>query len=531
MDYRSYVSGAKDKAFKIILFVIVFMFFSLQVYASDIIIGSDDIVFSYVQGVFFQTSNWCSAYGSNNYHMGSVFIVPRSQISNNKLYIYNPEGKPYAFYVRGSNSPSLVENISRPSNTSTSSLRNDFTVDSVFITMFNDTIRDVNYELDSSSWGDYNYFYISLWNQKKTTVGVSDMRVYTHYSAPEPTPTIAPTPDQGVASPVPSSLPAEEDLSSYTFWATCYDQVWKNGSKAQQPIKQYYVPDFVADLSSSTNGIFSYVYKYPVRIPFRVEASRFHGEGFFDASFSGNYSNLIEGLDDPSITQLVDFSTPWLESVDPISFNAAFNNGNFGFDVINAPLHNGTSAEFYFCFDVYLTFSSNHQWSNFADRLILNLYNVDFSILSTSKVSDLASNQILNQINNNIVSGNEQDKAFHDQEQQEAEKAVEQLNSGLDQLTGTLTSWEIVSMPVTVVGDLVGALRSDGSTGLTFPSFSLMGYTLWPSYTFDLNVIKEKFPVLYNALHLITGIMVVGWFIRYLWRKWHLLVGDDMPED
>ena len=86
-------------------------------------------------------------------------------------------------------------------------------------------------------------------------------------------------------------------------------------------------------------------------------------------------------------------------------------------------------------------------------------------------------------------------------------------------------------MPFQIVQDFAGAIASDGSTGLTFPSFTLMGQQLWPSYTFDLQVIAEKFPALYNALHLITGIMVVSWFIHYCWRKWHILMGDDMPED
>lgn len=121
-------------------------------------------------------------------------------------------------------------------------------------------------------------------------------------------------------------------------------------------------------------------------------------------------------------------------------------------------------------------------------------------------------------------------KQQHQEEKDAADKVSTDASEGVGQLTDVLSSWEIIKMPFTFVTDFAGAITSEGSTGLTFPSFTLMGYTLWPSYTFDLEVIKEQFPLLYNSLHTITGIMVVGWFIHYLWRKWSLLTGDDTPE-
>lgn len=396
MDYRSYVSSAKNTAFKLIFFLLffslVFFSFVFSVCAADITVGSNDIVFSYVDRAnfnFFKSPyKDFMAYrleGSN--YGGRTFIVDSSQVTNNTVYLLNPDSVSFYYAIYGGDTSTLLSNVNRPSSGTgyTSNTISNIT----FLKSVTTASSVNNLSIDLSSYlNDYDYIYISvsITGQMYSSL---DFTLFTRGAVVStPSPTASPTSIPSSSPTVlPSSVPSASDtLDDFTFWATCYDQVWKNGNKTQKPIKQVYVPTFVGDLSSPTNGIYSYVYSYPVRIPFRVEASKFHGEGFFDASFSGNISHLIEGLDDITITHLIEFSTPWVESVDSISFNALFDNGNFGFDVINVPLHNGTSAEFFYCFDVYLTFSSNHQWSNFADRLILNLYNIDFSVLSTSNL-------------------------------------------------------------------------------------------------------------------------------------------------
>jgi hypothetical protein len=126
------------------------------------------------------------------------------------------------------------------------------------------------------------------------------------------------------------------------------------------------------------------------------------------------------------------------------------------------------------------------------------------------------------------------DNTIKDQHQEEIDKAEEtgsSVTGSSNQLTGTLSAWEIFTMPFQLVKDFVQAISSDGNTGFTFPSFSMMGYEIWPSYTFDLNTIKSNFPVLYNGVHLVSGTIVVSGFIHYCWRKWSILMGDDMPED
>lgn len=125
------------------------------------------------------------------------------------------------------------------------------------------------------------------------------------------------------------------------------------------------------------------------------------------------------------------------------------------------------------------------------------------------------------------------DQTIKDQHQQdidEANKAGDTASSSSDELVNTLSAWEIFIMPFQLLKDFASAIAGDGSTTFTFPSFTLMGYQIWPSYSFDLSTIQTNFPLLYNGVHAISGIFVVNGFIHYCWRKWAILMGDDMPE-
>lgn len=63
---------------------------------------------------------------------------------------------------------------------------------------------------------------------------------------------------------------------------------------------------------------------------------------------------------------------------------------------------------------------------------------------------------------------------------------------------------------------LVGVFTSStGTTGLTFPGFSIMGYEVWPDMTYDI----ASDPVAGKVLGYVrtgTGILLAGWFIMYL---------------
>lgn len=75
-----------------------------------------------------------------------------------------------------------------------------------------------------------------------------------------------------------------------------------------------------------------------------------------------------------------------------------------------------------------------------------------------------------------------------------------------------------------------GIPRVTGGTTITFPAFSLpvpgVGtLQLWDSYEFDLSVISGYLPALFDALHLIIGILLIYWVIGYLIDLGHDIIG------
>lgn len=354
---------------------------------------------------------------------------------------------------------------------------------------------------------------------------------------PTPTPTVAPTSR-------PTSSP-----SSGRFRAILGQYFVDAGEQASLD-QSFKVFPYHVEVNDSSDGK-NYILHYRMSLP-----ARFY---YYDHSGTAySYPILKETVTiSPYFTNIpYDFSISRAYIDDDVSYDA-FNHlksvtsplgngfvlsGDFGYALYNVPVIDEMSTYSYdLClewsivvnkFDTDLVFTTP---SEYECTVTLNTLNYQDEI---NHVSDQLDSDALGQIKDNTdaikdeqKNQNEIDNQHYQDEQDKIAEAEGNITDGADQLTGTLSSWEIFTMPFKIVQDFAGAIASDGNTGLTFPSFTLMGYQLWPSYTFDLQVIADKFPALYNALHLITGIMVVSWFIHYCWRKWHILIGDDMPED
>lgn len=70
--------------------------------------------------------------------------------------------------------------------------------------------------------------------------------------------------------------------------------------------------------------------------------------------------------------------------------------------------------------------------------------------------------------------------------------------------------------PFDYMVQLLGVFTSaEGSTGLTFPGFSIMGYDVWPDLTYDL-ASDELVGTILGYVRIGTGILLGGWFIMYL---------------
>lgn len=63
--------------------------------------------------------------------------------------------------------------------------------------------------------------------------------------------------------------------------------------------------------------------------------------------------------------------------------------------------------------------------------------------------------------------------------------------------------------------------RASSGTTITFPSYTLpvLNVKLWEEYTFDISEIKDSFPVLFNAIYIVTGCLCLYWFLGFLSDK------------
>lgn len=63
--------------------------------------------------------------------------------------------------------------------------------------------------------------------------------------------------------------------------------------------------------------------------------------------------------------------------------------------------------------------------------------------------------------------------------------------------------------------------KASGGTTITFPSYTLpvLNLKLWDSYTFDLKSVKDNFPVLFNAIYVVSGCLCLYWFLGFLSDK------------
>lgn len=116
-------------------------------------------------------------------------------------------------------------------------------------------------------------------------------------------------------------------------------------------------------------------------------------------------------------------------------------------------------------------------------------------------------------------------------EEDEANKTGKDLSDTLGNVTGVLSTVEILKLPWTMLQDLYNAIIADGETSLTFPSFSMMGYTIWDSYTFDLKTLDSQFSVLFESIRLVSGIMICVAFGNYIKLFFGRVFGNNQEVD
>lgn len=151
---------------------------------------------------------------------------------------------------------------------------------------------------------------------------------------------------------------------------------------------------------------------------------------------------------------------------------------------------------------------------------------------------------------------------YHNKDKSDAEQAGADMTGFAAQLDNLKNTWEILWYPIEFTNRFVevftggtqaaayqdeytyvtgyryndetgflepiqsmAAQPQSAGTGITFPSFELMGYTIWESYTYDLSQVKEQVPEVFDAIYVIVSILEMLWFVGFLRSKYNEVFG------
>lgn len=156
-----------------------------------------------------------------------------------------------------------------------------------------------------------------------------------------------------------------------------------------------------------------------------------------------------------------------------------------------------------------------------------NVYTYSANGSFESQVGGLLQDQLNEQRQTNDKLDN-LDKTLKDEYEEEknyGEESGQKGSESLDQITNTLSTWEILTLPFKMTQDLFDAIyNGSGEASITFPGFQIMGYMVWEDYTFSFESISGEFSVLFDALHIVTGILEIIGVIYFCYHTYQEIV-------
>lgn len=516
------------------IFILFVTIFPLVTYASD-----DIIIDVTRKGITDNSDSRVMVYGSSNssYRSNIVFQVPSSVLNTTSSFYLtkvssgNINSLNYSLRysdvditkVSGVSSGSAYQTFSSTKVQGASGIKFDDFLDLTQPTYLDNVYYDVFVTAPSA---DVSY-YLRL--VPKLTI--------------TPTPVVTPTPLPVVSpSPVPSSSPAASPTPSLPVTSNAIVDRWvvKQGQSNDMDSNISVFPCSIEVAESgATLGEFrsgnTYIMHYRLELPLRFYYYNHTGTAYSNPQLIADLGITFKASDDRDVYSYSDVNTYISGNVPYDRMNtmqSSFSgiSGNLGWSLFNIPVYNDSSVDQY---KIVIEWSVINQLlvaplvlPNTSDyECTVNLKSIQYvDDLEFNHISDTTSESALDHIDKTTNEILEDEKQHYQEELDKAQEVNDTVSSGVEQLTGLLSSWEIFVMPFTLLKEFAEAIASDGSTSLTFPSFSLMGMQLWPSYTFDINYVKDTFPLLFNSLHIVTGIMIVAWFIRYCQRKWDQII-------
>lgn len=265
--------------------------------------------------------------------------------------------------------------------------------------------------------------------------------------------------------------------------------------------------------------------------------------GYYSLRFSDQV-NFQLSLDagDAKFCQFIDayvesstFSSGFYRSGDlnMTQFGAVCNNNteypfSFLVNYRGLPVFDGTSATVY----LHLLFSTT-KGSNYGSSLVVDSQPVTFSFYFVPSQFTITDDAF---VSSNSEVGKLQDiedtiKHEHQEEIDKGDSSGSDASGMVDDITSQVKSkWEILFYPIEFTKKFLALFTSgSGSTGITFPAFSLevngSTYQVWDSYTFDLASLESDFSILFTGLHMVVGTIEVSAFIKYLYNKYDEVFG------
>lgn len=210
------------------------------------------------------------------------------------------------------------------------------------------------------------------------------------------------------------------------------------------------------------------------------------------------------------------------------------------------------------------TLAPNFKTKEIGYRVVVDYkYSIRFGVDYRTTLGDVI--DAIHQDNSDVTSAidrqTEQQKQYHDRDESDATKAKKQIIGVTDKFDEVQNKWAILWYPITFTNKVLGAFTGQhardgndnyivgynynddtgglepiydftrakraGSASITFPSFTLpiLNLKLWNSYTYDLSQLSKQFPVLFNALYVIVGVLELYWFVGFLSDKYHQIFG------
>lgn len=210
------------------------------------------------------------------------------------------------------------------------------------------------------------------------------------------------------------------------------------------------------------------------------------------------------------------------------------------------------------------TLAPNFKTKEIGYRVVVDYkYSIRFGVDYKTTLGDVI--DAIHQDNSDVTSAidrqTEQQKQYHDRDESDATNAKKQIIGVTDEFDEVQNKWAILWYPITFTNKVLGAFTGQhardgndnyivgynynddtgglepiydftrakraGSASITFPSFTLpvLNLKLWNSYTYDLSQLSKQFPVLFNALYVIVGVLELYWFVGFLSDKYHKIFG------